>query len=151
MDVTPFYWFDEGAAEAAAFYAAIFEDAEVLGGQAGPDEGPPLTVALRIGTQHLTFINGGPHYELTPAASLMVTCDDQEQIDRYWEALASEGVEMQCGWVTDRFGLTWQIIPGRLNELLSDPDPDRAARAMEAMLSMVKIDIAELEQAADGT
>jgi len=81
----------------------------------------------------------------------MVTCDDQEQIDRYWEALASEGVEMQCGWVTDRFGLTWQIIPGRLNELLSDPDPDRAARAMAAMLSMVKIDIAELEQAADGT
>lgn len=150
MDITPFYWFDEGAEEAAAFYAGLFDDAEVLDGAAESDEAPPLTVTLRIGTQRLMFINGGPHYELTPAASLMVTCDDQTEIDRYWDALTRDGAEMQCGWVTDRFGLTWQIIPSRLNELLSDPDPDRAARAMAAMLGMVKLDIAELEQAAAG-
>lgn len=150
MDVTPFYWFDEGAEVAAAFYADLFDDAELLDGAAGPDGDAPLTVTLRIGSQVVMFINGGPHYELTPAASLMVSCDGQEQVDRYWDALADGGVEMQCGWLTDRFGLTWQIIPRRLNELLADPDPQRSDRAMAAMLGMVKIDVAELERAAAG-
>ncbi|MFI0433259.1 MAG: VOC family protein [Candidatus Nanopelagicales bacterium] len=150
MDLTPFYWFDEGAHVAAAFYADLFDDAEVLDGAPGPDSGPPLTVSVRIGNQRLTFLNGGPHFELTPAASLMVACADQAEIDRYWDALTDGGEEMQCGWLTDRFGMTWQIVPSNLNDLLSDPDPDRAARAMAAMLSMVKFDIEELEQAAAG-
>ena len=151
----PFIWFDGQLREAVDFYASLFADGEVLDTSDYPPgvpgkEGDLLTATLRIGEQDIVFLNGGPQYKLNPSFSIMIRCVDQDEIDRLWDALGEGGEELQCGWITDQYGLTWQIVPERLGELLGDPDRDRANRAMQAMLQMIKLDSAALQAAADG-
>ena len=150
-NIAPFLWFDSQAAEAMNFYVGLFEDSQVLSIQQASDSGPVLSVSFSIGTQTFHAINGGPHYVLTPAISWMVTCTSQREIDRLWDALADGGKPDQCGWVTDRFGVTWQIVPQVLLTHLGNPDPQIAVRVQEAMLAMTKIDIAGIERAVAGT
>jgi predicted 3-demethylubiquinone-9 3-methyltransferase (glyoxalase superfamily) len=145
--VTPFLWFDKEAGEAAAFYLSIFPEArktgELLFGDAGPGpKGGVLTVSIELAGQAMTFMNGGPGHPLTDAFSFSVTCETQEEIDGYWEKLTEGGSEIQCGWLKDKFGVSWQIVPVKLPELLRHPG------AMRAMMKMVKMDIAALEAAA---
>jgi predicted 3-demethylubiquinone-9 3-methyltransferase (glyoxalase superfamily) len=152
--ITPFLWFDTEAEEAAQLYTSVFKNSRILNvsrySEAGPrPAGTVLTVDFELDGQHFTALNGGPEFKFTEAVSFQVSCEDQAEVDYYWERLVEGGQEIQCGWLKDRFGLSWQITPTRLPELLSDPDPARAARATQAMFSMKKIDIAELERAAD--
>lgn len=152
MRVTPFLWLADGAEDAAAFYLSVFDDAEVVDTAHRPPSSPGeppevMTVSMRLAGQELSLLNGGPHYELTPAFSLMISCDSQEQADRLWSELGAGGVESRCGWVTDRFGVTWQVVPPGLQELLADPDPGRAGRAMASMLQMTRLDVAEMRRA----
>ena len=149
-------WFDKDAHDAALFYAATFPDSEVTavrkapGDYPGGKEGDVLTVEFTVLGIPCLGINGGPEFMFNGAVSFVIDCDDQAEVDRLWEALTSDdGEPGPCGWVKDRFGLSWQIVPRRLNELLDDPDPERARRAMEAMLTMGKLEVAELERAAD--
>lgn len=144
--VRPFLWFDDNAEEAANFYVALFPGAKMLGVSRRGD-GAVVTAAFQVEGQELIALNGGPAYSLTPAFSLMVECDTQAEVDRLWNALAEGGCEMQCGWVSDRFGLTWQIVPSVLFDLLHDEDDARSSRVMAAMLQMKKLDIAALESA----
>ena len=147
-------WFDTGGEEAARFYTSVFPNSE-LGeitryGSAGPrPEGTVMTVSFELNGQKFVALNGGPNYTFSEAISFQVLCKDQDEVDAYWSALSEGGEEGPCGWLKDRFGLSWQIVPTRLPELLGDPDPERAQRAMAAMLEMKKIDIAALERAAD--
>jgi len=136
-----------------AFYQTVFASFRLLEtmryGEAGPGTpGTVMAVRFEIEGQELTVINGGPVYRLSPAMSLVIPCDTQDEIDRFWAALGEGGEISRCGWLTDRFGVTWQIIPAVLNELLRDPDPARAARVSRAMLGMIKLDIAALQAAA---
>ena len=161
--ITPYLWFDKEAEEAATLYVDVFKsrpgtpagESKVTDvtryGEAGPGEpGTAMIVSFELEGQPLTGLNGGPQYRFTEAFSLFVSCESQEEVDHFWNAfLADGGTEDQCGWLKDRFGLSWQIIPNRLMELLTDPDPGRSQRAMRAMLQMKKIEIAELERAAD--
>lgn len=148
-------WFDDQAEQAAEFYASLFDNSRVVSiaryGEAGPREaGMAMAVGFELDGQSFNAINGGPQFKFTEATSLIVNCEGQEEVDRLWDALISDGGEpSQCGWLKDRFGLSWQIVPTRLTELLTEPDPGRARRAMEAMLKMGKIEIAEMERAAD--
>ena len=139
--ITPFLWYNGRVEDAAAHYTAIFPNSKVLNAS-------PMSATVEIEGQQLILFNGGPHYELTPAASLYVNCDSQEEVDRLWAQLVDGGKESRCGWLVDRFGLSWQIIPTILPKLLQDPDRAKAKRAMDAMLTMGKIDIARLEAAA---
>jgi predicted 3-demethylubiquinone-9 3-methyltransferase (glyoxalase superfamily) len=153
---TPCLWFDTQAEEAARFYCSVFPNSRVTDvthyGKAGPrPEGEVLTVEFELDGQPYTALNGGPEFTFDEAVSFQIDCADQEEADHYWWALVEGGQESQCGWLKDRFGLSWQIVPRRLTELLADPDPDRAARAMEAMLGMRRIDVAQVEQAADAS
>ena len=149
--VTPFLWFNDQAEEAMRFYVDLFPNSHVNSvTRHGDDDAPAFSVDFSINGQQFQAINGGPHHALTPGFSVFVSCADQEEVDRLWAALSEGGEESQCGWVTDRFGLTWQVIPTALMALLSDPDAERAGRAMQAMLGMQKIDVAELERAASG-
>lgn len=145
----PCMWFDGVAEEAAGFYVTLFEDSEITGVMRGPD-GAAIGVDFRLAGQEVQALNGGPRYTLSPAFSMSVRCADQAEVDRLWEALTDGGEEQPCAWLVDRFGLSWQIVPDRLTDLLNDPDPGRAQRAMRAMLTMTKIDIQALEDAADG-
>ena len=149
--IRPFLWYDGDAEEAIEFYTSIFGDSaltDVM--RAGPD-GPVIGATFRLAGTEFMALNGGPDHQFTEAISLYVSCDSQEEVDRLWDALQAGGGEpSMCGWLKDRFGLSWQVIPDRLTELLSDPDPGRAQRAMQAMLQMQKIDVAALEAAADG-
>ncbi len=153
--VTPWLWFDTEAEEAAAFYVSLFDDARVLEtsryGDGGPKPaGTAMTVSFELFGRSFVALNAGPEFPFTEAVSLMVSCESQEEVDRLWTALTADGgEESQCGWCKDRFGLSWQIVPTRLGELLGDPDPGRASRAMAAMMQMSKIDVAGLERAAD--
>jgi predicted 3-demethylubiquinone-9 3-methyltransferase (glyoxalase superfamily) len=155
-NVTPFLWYDDNAEEAVEHYRSVFGDVKVLEttryGDAGPGTpGSVMTISFEVAGQRLTALNGGPLFSFTEAISLQVDVDGgQGEVDRLWNGLADGGTESQCGWVRDRFGLWWQIVPRELTTLLTDPDPDRAQRAMQAMLKMGKIDIAELEAAAAG-
>ena len=147
--VTPFLWYDGQIKEAVALYTSVFPDAKVI--RTSPGHGGALMSAtLEIDGQQLIMFNGGPTYELSPAVSLYVDCESQEEVDRLWAQLSEGGAESRCGWLVDRFGLSWQIIPSVLPKLLGDPDREKAKRAMNAMLGMAKIDIAALEKAADG-
>lgn len=154
--IIPNLWFDTQAEEAAAFYCSVFDDARVVDvthyTEAGPREaGMVLTVVFEIGGQRFTAINGGPQFTFDEAISFEITCDTQDEVDRYWEALTADGGrEGQCGWLTDRFGLSWQVVPAGMQELFADADPERARRAMEAMFGMTKLDRAALLAAADG-
>ena len=156
QQINPFLWFDGQAEEAANFYVSTFDDSSIIEvsrypeGTPGP-AGSVMTVTFRLKGQELIALNGGPEFTFTPAISLLVHCADQDEVDRYWSRLTDGGTTQQCGWVTDRFGVTWQIVPDRLGELLGDPDPGRANRAMQAMLQMDKIEIKALEDAANAT
>ena len=151
--ITTFLWYDKEAEEAASFYTSIFEDSKILSvtryGDAGPGpKGTVMTVLFELAGQELIALNGGPHFKFTEAISLSVSCDTQEEIDELWRKLtAGGGEEGPCGWLKDKFGLSWQINPPILAEMLQDPDPEKAKRVMEAMLQMKKIDIARLEEA----
>lgn len=150
--ITPSLWFDDQAEEAAAFYVGVFDDSRITKvtryGSAGPGaEGSVMTVDLQIRGQDVNMINGGPQFTFTEAISLVVSCADQAEVDRYWEALGDGGEHGPCGWLKDRYGLSWQIVPVALNEMVDDPDPARAQRVMAAMLQMSKLDVAELRAA----
>jgi predicted 3-demethylubiquinone-9 3-methyltransferase (glyoxalase superfamily) len=152
--ITPFLWFDDQAEEAARFYVSLFEDSELTEVTRYPEGSPGepgavMTVGFRIAGQEFTALNGGPQFPFTEAISLYVHCADQDEVDRFWSQLTDGGEESQCGWLKDRYGLSWQIVPDRLGELLSDPDPARAQAAMQAMLQMSKIDIKVMEDAAN--
>jgi predicted 3-demethylubiquinone-9 3-methyltransferase (glyoxalase superfamily) len=151
----PCLWFDGQAEEAAAFYTSLFPDGHVDKVWRSPAETPSgpagmvLTVDFTLMGERFQGLNGGPDFRFNEAVSFVIECEDQAEVDRLWEALAADGGEPgPCGWIKDRFGLSWQIVPRRLNELMDDPDPDRARRAMEAMLKMGKIEVDELERAA---
>ncbi|WP_436735820.1 VOC family protein [Streptomyces sp. BBFR102] len=154
--ITTTLWFDGQAEEAAAFYTSLFEDSRVLGVErytdAGPGEpGSVVTVAFQLAGQEFVAINGGPEFTFTEAISLSVDCETQEEVDRYWEALTADGGEaVQCGWLKDKYGLSWQIVPRALAELLASADREAAARATRAMLGMKKLDIQALRDAAAG-
>jgi len=153
--ITPFLWFDQQAEEAAAFYTSVFPNSKIVKvvrqGDAGPGSpGSVLTVAFELHGQSFVALNGGPHFKFTEAISFVVNCQTQEEVDRYWEKLSAGGSEVQCGWLKDRFGLSWQIVPTLLPELLGGPDPAKSARAMKAMMGMTKLDIRALKQAYDG-
>lgn len=151
--ITPNLWFDTQAEEAAEFYTSVFPNSEIIAtsyyGDAGPREaGMVLTVDFLLDGQEFTAINGGPDFAFDEAISFLINCKDQAEVDYYWSSLREGGKEGQCGWLEDKFGLSWQVIPEGMIELLNDPDPARATRAMKAMLSMQKIDLAEVERAA---
>jgi predicted 3-demethylubiquinone-9 3-methyltransferase (glyoxalase superfamily) len=151
----PCLWFDGNAEEAAEFYVSLVPDSRIEAVWRSPAETPSgpagmvLTVDFSLAGQRFQGLNGGPQYRFSEAVSFVLQCQDQAEVDRLWEALGADGGEPgPCGWIRDRFGLSWQIVPRRLNELVADPDPERARRAMEAMLKMGKIEIDELERAA---
>jgi len=150
--ITPFLWFDHQAEEAMNFYVSIFKNSKVLSvnryGDAGPGlKGTVLTANFELDGQVFTALNGGPMYKFSPAISFVVHCETQEEVDEYWEKLSEGGKENQCAWLDDKYGVSWQIVPNVLIELLSDPDPVKAGRVMQAMLQMKKIDIAGLRRA----
>jgi predicted 3-demethylubiquinone-9 3-methyltransferase (glyoxalase superfamily) len=152
----PCLWFDGNAEEAASFYVTLLPDSRVDQVWRSPAETPSgpagmvLTVDFTLAGQRVQGLNGGPEFKFNEATSFVIDCDDQAEVDRLWEALTASGGEPgPCGWLKDRYGLSWQIVPRRLEELLNDPDTERARRAMEAMLKMGKIEVAELERAAN--
>ena len=156
--ITPFLWFDNNAEEAVNFYTSIFKDSKITSTSrynaesakvSGQKDGAVMTVGFILNDQNFTAINGGPIFKFTEAVSFVVDCENQEEVDHYWYKLTEGGEESQCGWLKDKFGLSWQIVPKQLMQLISDPDKGRAARAMHAMLQMKKIDIKKLEEAAD--
>jgi predicted 3-demethylubiquinone-9 3-methyltransferase (glyoxalase superfamily) len=149
--VTPMLWFDGQAEEAARLYVSIFEDAEI-GSISRQQDGSALVVEFSLAGQRFTALNGGPHYTFTPAVSFVVDCETQEEVDHYWDRLGEGGdpEAQQCGWLADRFGVSWQIVPRQLSEYMSDPDAEKAGRTMKAMLQMKKLDIAGLKLAHDG-
>lgn len=154
--ITPFLWFDNNAEEAINLYTSIFKNSKVTNmtryGDGGPGpKGTVMTATFQLEGQEFMALNGGPHFKFTEAISLYVKCNTQEEIDELWEKLiANGGKAQQCGWLKDRFGLSWQIIPPILGELLGDKDPEKAKRVMAAMMKMVKIDIATLKKAYEG-
>jgi predicted 3-demethylubiquinone-9 3-methyltransferase (glyoxalase superfamily) len=148
--ITPFLWFDGNVDEAMKLYSSVFPGGKVLNTSPGPG-GKLMVATFELEGQRFMAFDGGPHYKLTPAVSMFVSCETQAEVDDLWgKLLAGGGAESQCGWLQDRFGLSWQIIPSILPRLLGDPDRAKAERAMKAMLQMKKIDIAALERAAAG-
>jgi len=151
--ITPYLWFDTEGEEAANFYTSIFPNSKVTDiSHYGPDtpraEGMVMTVSFELDGNEFVALNGGPEFKFNEAISFQVDCADQDEVDRYWSKLSEGGEEGPCGWLKDRFGVSWQIVPTRLFELLSDPDREKSQRAMQAMLKMGKIEIDELERAA---
>lgn len=153
--ISPFLWFDNKAEEAAEFYVSIFENSSITSVSRYPEDGPlsgtALGVTFVLDGLEMQALNAGPRFQFTEAISLFVKAETQPEIDRLWEQLTNDGGEpSQCGWLKDRFGLSWQIVPPLLGELLGDPDPEKAGRVMQAMMGMTKIDIADLRAAYDG-
>jgi predicted 3-demethylubiquinone-9 3-methyltransferase (glyoxalase superfamily) len=153
--IVPNLWFDTQAEDAASFYCSIFPNSRILGvthyTDAGPREaGLVMTVQWELNGNRFMAINGGPEFTFDEAVSFMVTCDDQDELDHLWSRLSEGGQPGPCGWLKDKFGLSWQLVPAGMEEVLNDPDPERGKRAMQAMLQMSKIDIAALRAAADG-
>ena len=154
--IVPNLWFDTEAEQAAEFYVSIFENSRITNvahyTEAGPREaGMVMTVAFELDGQPFVGINGGPEFSFSEAVSFQVDCKDQAEVDFFWERLGEGGEEGPCGWLKDRFGLSWQVVPRGMDELFADPDPARAERAMRAMFGMKKLELAELQRAADGT
>ncbi len=153
--ITPCLWFDNQGEDAAKYYVSLFDDAKILDvtryGEGAPvPAGTALTVSFQLEGLEFTALNGGPHFTFNEAVSFQISCESQDEVDRLWNTLTADGGEEgQCGWLKDKFGLSWQIIPTELPKLLSDPDPDRAQRAMQAMLQMQKLDIDAMRKAAD--
>jgi predicted 3-demethylubiquinone-9 3-methyltransferase (glyoxalase superfamily) len=155
VPITTCLWFDGNADEAVDFYLSVFPDSRRASSFDATDDmpqekGSTVVVDFELLGSSFIAVNGGPQYQLTPAVSFVIACKDQAEVDHYWDQLTKGGEELQCGWCTDRFGVSWQVVPDRLAELLGDPDEGRSYRAMQAMLQMVKLDIAGLEAAADG-
>jgi len=153
--IIPSLWFDTQAEEAASFYTSVFKNSRIVSKthytEAGPrPAGMVLSVEWELDGQRFVGINGGPEFTFDEAVSFQVTCETQEEIDYYWQRLGDGGEEGPCGWLKDRFGLSWQVVPSGMDELFNDPDPSRAQRAMQAMFGMRKLDIAALQAAADG-
>ncbi|OAI29209.1 MULTISPECIES: VOC family protein [Methylomonas] len=151
--ITPFLWFDDQAEQAMNFYLSVFAEARVLNVNRYPagaplPEGTLMTASFELNGLAFVALNGGPMFSFNQAISFVINCESQQEVDDYWEKLSAEGQPGQCGWLTDRFGVPWQIAPTALGRLLSDPDSGKAARVMQAMLRMSKIDIATLERAA---
>jgi len=152
--ITPFLWFDTQAEGAAAFYTSIFPNSKIVKvaryGEGAPrPAGSVMTVQFQLDGQPFVALNGGPQFKFTEAISFVVNCQTQEEVDFYWEKLTAGGAEVACGWLKDKFGLSWQIVPTALPELLSDPDREKAGRAMQAMMTMKKLDIGVLRRAHD--
>ncbi len=153
--ITPWLWFDGQAEEAANFYVSVFPNSTITdvsrNGDAGPGQpGTVLTVTFELDGHPFAGLNGGPEFHFTEAVSFQIDCADQAEVDRYWERLIADGgEESMCGWLRDRYGVSWQVVPRQLGQLLDDPDRGRAARAMQAMLGMRKLDVAALQAAAD--
>jgi predicted 3-demethylubiquinone-9 3-methyltransferase (glyoxalase superfamily) len=156
--ITPFLWFDSQAEEAVRFYTSIFHDSKIVsvarygeeGAEAsGRPKGTVMTMAFQLDGQEFVALNGGPHFKFTEAISFVVNCDSQDEVDCYWEKLSEGGdaKAQQCGWLKDKYGVSWQIVPTVLGGLLNDPDPDKSRRVMKAMLKMKKIDVETLKQA----
>jgi predicted 3-demethylubiquinone-9 3-methyltransferase (glyoxalase superfamily) len=153
--ITPFLWFDGNAEEAMNFYMSIFDDAKITNiarySDVGPGQaGSVMTAAFTLCGQDFIALNGGPQYKFTPAVSFVVSCETQAEVDRYWDALVAGGQPVQCGWLTDKYGLSWQIVPVAVWTMMQDKDPERSARVMQAVFKMIKLDIAELQRAYDG-
>jgi predicted 3-demethylubiquinone-9 3-methyltransferase (glyoxalase superfamily) len=153
--ITPNLWFDTEAEEAAAFYISVFKNSRIVNvthyTEAGPRAaGTVMTVEFELDGQRFVGINGGPEFTFSEAVSFEIDCETQEEIDYFWARLSDGGEEGPCGWLKDRFGMSWQVVPTGMDELFADPDPQRAERAMKAMLKMGKLDIAALRSAADG-
>lgn len=151
--ITPCLWFDGKAEEAASFYTSVFPRSRIVNvtryGEAGPGpKGTVMTVTFRLDGQEYVALNGGPQYTFSPAISLMVSCRTQREVDKLWEKLSSGGKTQQCGWLQDRYGVSWQVVPAALGELIGDEDAERSQKAMKAMLEMEKLDIDRLRQAA---
>ena len=152
--ITPFLWFDNQAEEAMNLYVSLFKNSKVLGvsryGEGGPGPaGTVMTATFQLDGQEFMVLNGGPYFKFTEAISLFVNCETQEEVDELWEKLSEGGEVQQCGWLKDRYGLSWQIVPTALGEMLGDPDPKKAQSVRQAMLQMKKIDIAGLRRAYD--
>ena len=157
--ITPFLWFDHQAEEAAKFYVSIFKDSRITSvaryddaaaKAAGRPKGSVMTVAFGLDGQELTELNGGPVFKFTEAISLVVNCQTQEEVDHFWSKLSAGGQDVQCGWLKDRFGVSWQVVPTVLSEMLQDKDPEKSKRVMAAMLKMRKISIEGLKHAYEG-
>jgi predicted 3-demethylubiquinone-9 3-methyltransferase (glyoxalase superfamily) len=153
--ITPFLWYDTQAEEAANFYVSIFKNSKILGltrnGDAAPGpKGSVLVAEFELEGQKFVALNGGPNFKFTEAVSFVVTCETQEEVDYFWEKLLEGGKESQCGWLKDKYGLSWQITPTILPKLLQDKDPEKANRVMQAMMKMIKIDIDTIKRAAEG-
>lgn len=157
--ITPFLWFDHQAEEAANFYTSIFKNSrirdsarydEAASRASGRPKGSVMTVAFELDGQEFTALNGGPMFKFTEAISLVVHCDTQAEVDHFWEKLSAEGQEVQCGWLKDKFGVSWQVVPAVLPEMLQDKDPEKTERVMAAMLQMKKLSILELKRAYEG-
>lgn len=153
--INPFLWFDTQAEEAANFYTSIFKNSKISRisrhGEGGPGpKGSVMVVSFELNGQEFVALNGGPMFKFTEAISFVVNCDTQEEVDRYWAKLTEGGQEIQCGWLKDKFGLCWQIVPTAFWRLVNDPDPVKAGRVMQAMMKMVKMDIKKLEDAHAG-
>ncbi|MBI3159361.1 MAG: VOC family protein [Chloroflexi bacterium] len=148
--ISPYLWFNDQAEEAAMFYISLFKNSRIVGTMPGP-EGRVMGVAFELEGQEFIALNGGPQFTFTEAISFFVHCETQDEVDHFWNALIADGgEESRCGWLKDKYGLSWQIIPNALGELMGDPDRERANRAMNAMLQMNKIVIADLQKAYDG-
>jgi predicted 3-demethylubiquinone-9 3-methyltransferase (glyoxalase superfamily) len=150
--ITPFLWFDGQAEEAAQFYTSIFENSKIEGvtryGDVGPGpKGTVMTVAFQLDGQEFVALNGGPQFPFTEAVSFVVNCATQKEIDYFWDKLSAGGQQIECGWLKDKYGLSWQIVPAELSKMLQDPNPDTTNRVMQAVLQMKKPDIQRLEQA----
>ncbi len=150
--ITPFLWFDDKAEEAANFYASIFKNSKVkaitrYGDGAPRPKGSVMTVAFELNGQEFTALNGGPHFKFNEAVSFVVNCETQEEIDHFWTKLSAGGREVECGWLKDKYGLSWQIVPTVLREMMQDKDPQRSQRVMTALLQMKKLDIQVLKKA----
>jgi predicted 3-demethylubiquinone-9 3-methyltransferase (glyoxalase superfamily) len=153
--ITPFLWFDNQAEEAMNFYVSIFKNSKIVSvsryGDAGPGpKGSVMTATFQLDGQEFIALNGGPHFKFTEAISLFVKCQTQQEVDDFWEKLSQGGQKSQCGWLKDKFGLSWQIVPTILGELLGDKDREKSKRVMQAMLQMTKIDIEGLKRASEG-
>ena len=156
QQITPFLWFNNNAQEAVNFYVSIFKDAKIMEtaryGDAGPGpKGSVMTMKFHLNGLEFVALNGGPNYTFTHAVSFVVNCENQAEVDHYWDKLVEGGKPIQCGWLVDKYGLSWQITPTVLPKLLTDKDPAKAKRVMEAMMKMVKLDIPKLEEAAKAT
>jgi predicted 3-demethylubiquinone-9 3-methyltransferase (glyoxalase superfamily) len=152
QNIIPCLWFDEQAEEAAGFYVAVFKNSKILetsyyGEKMHKPAGTVLTVRFVLNGEHYIALNGGPHYQFTPAVSLMVMCETQAEVDDYWQKLTEGGQEVQCGWLTDKYGLSWQIVPREFIEMIRSPDKAAVQRGMQAMMTMKKLEVAKLREA----